>query len=137
MSKTFLYVPDIHLFGSYYHGAVAVNLHDDDTLTALQTLVDGYVESVHVNPIDIWVNEEGLFRPDFVPNKIASNIANVRLVGPAVITGIDVNTGETLGLSQKQIDALAKVFYLNYAGDTYMLDEIVSVNLELREALTC
>ena len=69
-----------------------------DTLSDIQTLVDGYVECVSLpGGIDAWVNEEGLLRnpQDFLYNYLATDIVRewtgqpYDLVGPCVFTGND------------------------------------------------
>lgn len=81
----------------------------DTTLSTLQTLVDGLIECVAVPsfhfgfPVDLWVNEEGLFREDFLLNIPASQLAGRPIVGPAVIARSNAN-GETLGLTEGQLN---------------------------------
>lgn len=60
-----------------------------NTLEALQTAVDGYIESVTLIPDKavMIVNEEGRLR-GMAPNPIASAAANVPIVGPAIIAGV-------------------------------------------------
>jgi len=82
------------------------------TLGMLQTLVEGLVQYVPADrdflgfDADVWVNEEGLFREDFCMNVLASVIVGTTIVGPAVIALSDSN-GETLGLTDEQIDTLS------------------------------
>lgn len=75
-----------------------------DSLSTLQTLVDGLIECVYSREYDcdVWVNEEGLFRQDFGVNMVASRITNQVLVGPAVLTNAD-KEGRTVGLSEAQL----------------------------------
>lgn len=89
----------------------SVFLVSDDTgmttLKFLQTLVDGFIECVSLTPtLDMWVNEEGLFRDDFSHNPRASLIAGhgYALEGPAVITGH--RNGETISLTADDISEL-------------------------------
>ncbi len=62
----------------------------ENTLEALQTAVDGYIETVTLVPgkAVMIVNEEGLLR-GMTPNPIASAVANTQIVGPAVVIGVD------------------------------------------------
>lgn len=62
----------------------------ENTLEALQSVVDGYIEVVTLVPgkAVMIVNEEGLLR-GMAPNPIASNVANTQIVGPAVVVGVD------------------------------------------------
>ena len=106
-TKNFLYLNE---FGD----ALLVRHDGDDTLTALQTLVEGYVAVVRTNPAetgfegDGWVNDEGLYQPTFTVNLLASAFAGQRLVGPAVITRFDAETGETIGLTADNLAGLAR-----------------------------
>lgn len=62
----------------------------ENTLEALQAAVDGYIEAVTLIPgkAVMIVNEEGLLR-GMVPNPAASMIAGTKIVGPALIVGVD------------------------------------------------
>lgn len=99
--------------------AILVN-SDDDTLSTLQSLVDGYIECVTATKsvlgfdADVWVNEEGLYRQDFGINLVASYMTGRQLVGPAVIAK-STPQGETVGLTQGNIARLIN--------DGLMLDE--------------
>ena len=89
---------------------------DRGILDPLQHLVDGYIERVvsAVAPlnggppetVDIWVNEQGRFRPDLEPNIaiVALLPRPALLVGPAVVTVTD-SEGDTRGLPEHLIDA--------------------------------
>jgi len=100
--------------------------HDKDekggTLSMLQTAVEGLVEYVKADSdflgfdADIWVNEEGLYRDDFTPNLLASVIVNRLIVGPAVIALSD-SEGETVGLSDEQLDALSNRLIISRGRD--------------------
>lgn len=87
------------------------------TLKFLQALTEGLIECVQLDTsVDMWVNEEGLFRPDFVTNSSASRLA-IRMTGhpyvlrgPAVITR-QVN-GETVGFTDQQLDDFASEYGL-------------------------
>ena len=89
------------------------------TLKFLQTLVDGLIECVSLTPdLDMWVNEEGLFRDDFEINRRASIMAGHGYVikGPAVITG--QRNGETISITPEDFDRL------RVSSQTYKVDEI-------------
>lgn len=62
----------------------------ENTLEALQSVVDGYIEVVTLVPgkAVMIVNEEGLLR-GMAPNPAASMIAKTKIVGPALIVGVD------------------------------------------------
>lgn len=62
----------------------------ENTLDALQSAVDGYIESVTLVPdrAVMIVNEEGLLR-GLSPNPIASAVANTQIVGTVIIVGVD------------------------------------------------
>lgn len=62
----------------------------ENTLEALQSVVDGYIEVVTLVPgkAVMIVNEEGLLR-GMAPNTIASAVANTQIVGSAVVVGVD------------------------------------------------
>lgn len=61
-----------------------------NTLDALQAAVLGYIEVVTLVPgqAAMVVNEEGRLHQMF-PNIIASAIAGTKIVGPAIIVGVD------------------------------------------------
>jgi hypothetical protein len=77
----------------------------------LQTAVEGLIEHVRADrdylgfDADIWVNEEGIYRDDFEMNVLASVMTGQTIVGPAVVA-LTNSDGETLGLTDEQIDAL-------------------------------
>lgn len=77
------------------------------SLDFLQSLVDGLIECVSLDShVDLWVNEEGLFREDFSLNVRASRLAGhgYNLVGPAVMTG--QKNGETIEIGGEYIRAV-------------------------------
>lgn len=80
-----------------------------DSLHALQELVQGYIEVAPRGVLNhrylVLVNEEGLFRSDFVLNGIASAVCMTRIVGPAVVVGLGVVDGEPdwVGLTDAQV----------------------------------
>lgn len=62
----------------------------ENTLDAFQEAVDGYIETVTLvqGRAVMIVNEEGLLR-GMAPNPAASMIAKTKIVGPALIVGVD------------------------------------------------
>lgn len=71
-------------------GCTVVPVDIENTLDALQAAVDGYIETVTLIPgkAVMIVNEEGLLR-GMAPNLAASMIAGNKIVGPALIVGVD------------------------------------------------
>lgn len=97
------------------------------TLSFLQTLVDGYVECLYIDDnTDVWVNDEGLFRNDFVTNIVASVLANRPLVGPAVITG--QRNGDTISVPDKVLD-------MADFDETFTADEVTTIRRNMAQAL--
>jgi hypothetical protein len=98
-----------------------------DTLSFLQSLVEGLIESVSLTPdTDVWVNEEGLFRNDFVSNIGASLLAGRTLVGPAVLTGHQ--NGETVGFPERYWDT-------SHLQQTYTAEEVIAIRKQVADAL--
>ena len=98
-----------------------------DTLSFLQSLVEGLIECVSLTPTtDVWVNEEGLFRNDFVSNIGASLLAGRTLVGPAVLTG--QRNGETVSFPQDLLD-------MAHFTKTYTAEEVIAIRKEMADAL--
>lgn len=99
-------------------GYAATVTSGENTLKSLQTLVDGYIECVQVRnsdfgfTFDLWVNEEGLFREDFMVNLPASYLTGRTIKGPAVIT-VSTLEGRTVGLSEAQIKRASKVMSID------------------------
>ncbi len=73
-----------------FKGRIIEEIEIDNTLEALQAAVDGYIETVTLVPgrAVMIVNEEGLLR-GMAPNPAASMIAGNKIVGPALIVGVD------------------------------------------------
>ncbi len=71
-------------------GRTVSEVEIENTLEALQAAVDGYIETVTLIPgkAVMIVNEEGLLR-NLPPNPAASMIAGTKIVGPALIVGVD------------------------------------------------
>lgn len=88
---------------------VLKDISDSDSLHELQALVDGHIEVAPRGVLNhrylVLVNEEGLFRNDFIMNGIASAICMTRIVGPAVVVGLGVVDGEPdwVGLTDSQV----------------------------------
>lgn len=62
----------------------------ENTLEALQAQVNGYIETVPLIPrlAVMIVNEEGRLH-QMPPNILASAIAGVKIMGPAIVVGVD------------------------------------------------
>lgn len=73
-----------------FEGRVVSEIEIENTLEALQTAVGGYIETVTLIPDNavMIVNEEGLLR-GMSPNPAASLVARTKIVGPAIIVGVD------------------------------------------------
>lgn len=115
----------------------AVTKPDDmTTLTFLQTLVDGFVECVGIQGgLDIWVNEDGLFRDDFRTNRKATIMRGagyaVPLVGPAVLATHD-KEGRTFGVPQDYY------FYseaLLNDGRPFTLEEVIEIRNKMAKVV--
>ena len=87
-----------------------------DELKTLQGLVGGWIQAVDLKPnLTLWVNEEG--KLDGLPvNGFATEMwdsvygATDIVVGPAVFTGGTDDDGDTIGLTDSQIEALKQVW---------------------------
>lgn len=98
-----------------------------DTLSFLQSLVEGLIECVSLTPdTDVWVNEEGLFRNDFVSNIGVSLLAGRTLVGPAVLTG--QQNGETVSFPDRYWDT-------SHFQQTYTAEEVIAIRKQVADAL--
>lgn len=107
---------------------------DDNTLSTLQTLVDGYIECVTATKsvigfdADVWVNGEGLYRQDFEINLVASYITGRQIVGPAVIAKSSTS-GDTLGLTTNNTNRLIEdglMIETAESGNAYTLTALMS-----------
>lgn len=69
-------------------GARKVNI--ENTLEAMQRIVGGFIESVTLmqGACAMLVNEEGLLL-SMKPNILASHLAQQRIVGPAIVVGVN------------------------------------------------
>lgn len=104
MTKKWVYVPE-------HGGAFIVSIGDnDDTLKALQTLVDGLIDCVSATALpegqvlDVYVNDEGLLN-EFSLNPTASLLCERPIVGPVVFTRSN-DDGDTVGLTDADIEML-------------------------------
>lgn len=81
----------------------------ENTLEALQEVVDGYIETVPILPGEavMIVNEEGRLRGMAV-NTIASIVSNRHIVGPALIVGVD---GEEFTDVSEKVKRIIRVRY--------------------------
>ena len=101
-----------------------IDNQEPSSLGMLQFLVDGLVECVALPKsvlgfsADLWVNEEGLFRPDFTGNIGASILADRPIVGPAVITR-STPQGKTVGITDNQLNFLIEDGFLLDCNDGY------------------
>ena len=109
----------------------------DDTLSTLQSLVDGLIECVTATKAtlgfdaDVWVNEEGLYRPDFGINLVASFMTGRQLVGPAVIAK-STPQGKTTGLTLTNLYTLINdgLMLNDNGGSGYSISEILALRSE-------
>ncbi len=99
-----LYI-DANGFATFVEGS-------DDTLTDMQTMVDGLIEYHpcvrEASGMDCWVNEEGGLRRDFQPNLVASVETGLALRGSAVISRSNAE-GETTGLTDEDVQLWQKL----------------------------
>ena len=81
----------------------------ENTLEALQAVVDGHIETIGIVPGEavMIVNEEGRLR-DMTPNPIASAFAGIDIVGPALIVGVDED--DFTDVPDDAADALKRMF---------------------------
>jgi hypothetical protein len=97
----------------------------ENTLEAKQKIVDGYIEAIRLEDnewgsmrMDMYCNEEFLYRTDFTENMRASALWLFSTRVPQVIWGDTVliggvgPTGEDLPLSDDQVAYLKKTFIL-------------------------
>lgn len=80
----------------------------EDNYKELQEIVGGLIEFVSIGDgIDIVINEEGKIM-GLEPNFIATALFDFKdlLVGDAIIVGVDYSTGETISLTDAQIETL-------------------------------
>jgi hypothetical protein len=74
--------------------AEVIEFTNETGLKTLQTAVDGYIEAVFLDDTTtMWVNEEGLFRPDLVSNFVGAKFYLQMFGVPNPINGTIVFTG--------------------------------------------
>ena len=96
-------------------GVIDLDAHEG-SLKVLQDAVDGWVQVVDLSPkLSIWVNEEG--KMNGLPyNDIATAIYQDRfgavdiIVGNAVLTGGTDEEGDTIGLTDEQVERITNLF---------------------------
>ena len=94
-----------------------VEFDDSNSLAVLQKAVDGLIQPVSVRApnLEMYANEEGLFRSDFTENFMASAIyedavgGTQCILGPVVFTGGVDENGNTNGLDEKRIDVIIRM----------------------------
>jgi len=104
---------------------------EGSSLATFQSIVDGNVDVVTTtfpglpHSFDLWVNDEGLYRNDFTTNLVASHLAGTVLVGPAVLSNVNIDTGETTGLTSADLEALRGIMHIDTNfGNHYRADEV-------------
>ena len=86
-----------------------------DFLSKMQTAVDGLIEPIDLSDnLTMWVNEEFLFRDSFEPNLLGTAMyqnlgATGIILGTIVFTGGTDSDGETLGLSDTDLDRITQI----------------------------
>lgn len=86
-------------------------------LKTLQGLVDGWIQAIDLTPtLTLWVNEEG--KMTGLPFNAFGTVmwneffgATDVIVGTAVFTGGTDDEGDTIGLSDSQIEGLRKTWF--------------------------
>jgi len=103
---------------------------EGSSLATFQKIVDGNVDVVTTrhaglpHTFDLWVNDEGLYRNDFITNLVASHLTGTVLVGPAVMSNVNINTGETTGLTSTDLKSLSSIMEIDTNfGNHYTVDE--------------
>lgn len=106
-----------------------VEFTNETSYATLKGAVDGYIEVVHLPNIkaDMWVNEEGKLLA--LPQNPTGTALWVDNYGPSdytagniIITGLVDNEGETLGLSDEQVE-----YFLNYTKQVVVPEEDRSI----------
>lgn len=85
-----------------------------DELSQLQSAVDGYIEAVPLGDVMMWVNEEFVFRPELLPNLLASafysEVGGTRpIFGTVVLTGGTDPEGYSLGLTAHEVSDIQRM----------------------------
>jgi hypothetical protein len=90
--------------------AEVVEFTNETGLKTLQTAVDGYIEAVYLDlATTMWVNEEGLFRPDLASNFLGATLyykmfgVETPINGTIVFTGGSDSEGYTESLDEDSI----------------------------------
>jgi hypothetical protein len=87
----------------------------EGSLEKLQSSVDGLIEAIAINDvITMWVNEEFLFKAELDPNPMATAFfesvgGTYPIHGTVVFTGGCDEDGNTLGLSNTDLDKLQRI----------------------------
>ena len=121
-------MPNKYLYINEIGDAVVVTQQpNEDSLTCLQTLVNGYIELVRPNRLgcDVFCNEEALFQPNFGINLVASFITGRQLVGPIVFASAD-SQGNTTSFPQHLMNKLKGEGLMIDTGD-YSAADIVNL----------
>ena len=71
----------------------------ENTLAAMQAVVGGYVECLHMEGLDLWINEEGL--AEGLPFNI--EVDGVTLVGNVLVAGVTPD-GDTRSLTPGEVE---------------------------------
>lgn len=117
-----------YLYISEFGDVIPVKI-GDSSLETLQTCVEGWVGVVTGRlggmDVDLWVNEEGLFRHDFAVNPIASIICGQTIVGPVVVARSD-SEGRTVGFTDAMVERIAITDELSIYPFDRTADQIVA-----------
>ena len=70
----------------------------ENTLTAMQAVVGGYIDCLRAGDLDLWVNDEGLLMG--LPFNVMVN--GTPLVGPILVAASN-REGDTIGLTDAQV----------------------------------
>ena len=112
-------MPNKYLYINEIGDAVVVTQQpNEDSLTCLQTLVNGLIELVRPNRLgcDVFCNEEALFQPNFGINMVASFMTGRQLVGPIVFASADAK-GNTTSFPQHLLNKLRNEGLMIDTGD--------------------
>jgi hypothetical protein len=90
-------------------GALPELVEIEDTLSALQAEVGGWIEALGLGGgIDAMVNEEGLLKNLPFNRYFATPYGPRPVVGTAILVSSD-SEGNTIGLDDKQVDRIMKI----------------------------
>ena len=98
---------------------------------SLQKFVDGLFDIVVARhytsglpfDVDVWVNDEGLYREDFHQNVAATLLTGAGLVGPAVLA-MSTPDGETVGFTAEQLAAIADAWPLDATATPLTFEQV-------------